>query len=286
MRGLPVLLAVATLLTAAAAANPVSEAVNSVVEVRAPGSTGTGFVIEGGRVVTAAHVVESSPVSVVTIEATFAATVVHYDPAFDLAVLLVEEEIGIQPLELSEDLPSPAETVYAATAQPFGGTATVSRGIVSGVVRQPTGQVVQTDAAVNPGSSGGPLLREDGVVVGVTSSKLEGAEGVAFAIPTTTLLEMLDAEGSNGTPVGAPEAPPAEGAGIGTSQDRSMLTRTREWLPVAAPVAVLLTSVLLGGFLDRRRRRRPPAPGPFDLDIRLHDARTSVKARPDNGKDV
>ena len=286
MRVHALLLALVTLCAAAAPATAVAAAVDSVVEVRAPGSTGTGFVIEADRVVTAAHVVESSPVTVVTEEGSRPATVVVFEPAVDLAVLEVEGELDMQPLELSEQLPTPAEDVFAATAQPFGGTATVSRGIVSGVVEQSTGQVVQTDAAVNPGSSGGPLLRDDGVVIGVTSSKLDGAEGVAFAIPTPTLIEVLSHEGGGSAMDGASAPPTERGEAAEASPDRSTATRVRDWLPVTAPVAVLFAAVLVGGVFEYRRRRRPPPPGPFDIDVQLHGARTSVPARSDNREDV
>lgn len=287
MRAHALFLAFAALCVAAAPANSVAEAVVSVVEVRAPGSTGTGFVIEGDRVVTAAHVVESSPVTVVTSDGSRPATILVHEPGVDLAVLEVEGGLDIRPLELSEELPEPAEDVFAATAQPFGGTATVSRGIVSGVVEHAEGKVVQTDAAVNPGSSGGPLLGEDGVVVGVTSSKLDGAEGVAFAIPTSTLLEVLRQDGRGGTDTDGTSAPSDEREETaGVSPERNTMTLARDWLPVAAPAALLLTAVLVGGVLEHRRRRRPPPPGPFDIDVQLHDARTSVPARPDRRKDV
>ena len=280
-------MAFAALCVAAAPANSVAEAVASVVEVRAPGSTGTGFVIDGDRVVTAAHVVESSPVTVATSDGSRSATIRVYEPDVDLAVLEVEGGLDIQPLELSEKLPGPAEDVYAATAQPFGGTATVSRGIVSGIVEQAPGQVVQTDAAVNPGSSGGPLLSADGVVLGVTSSKLDGAEGVAFAIPSPTLIEVLSQDGRGGTDIDGTSAPVDEGEEVaGVSPDRNTGGLLRDWLPVAAPAALLLMAVLIGGVLEHRRRRRPPPPGPFEIDVQLHDARTPVQARPDRRKDV
>jgi S1-C subfamily serine protease len=283
------LLVLAAFLTGAGPADAVADALASVVEVRAPGSTGTGFMIEGDRVVTAAHVVESSPVTVVTATGSRSATILLHDPATDLAVLQVDGALDIRPLELSEQLPKLAEDVFAATAQPFGGMATVSRGIVSGVVQQAAGQVVQTDAAVNPGSSGGPLLRADGVVVGVISSKLDGGEGVAFAIPTPTLIEILDRDdtgttGTAGTDASAPFEEREEA--IGRPSDEDTATRIRAWLPVTAPAVLLLTAVLAGAVLERRRRRRPPTPGPFDIDVRLHDARMSVQVRSDNRKDV
>jgi serine protease Do len=263
------LLVVAVAPHAGASTNPVAAAAESVVEVQARGATGSGFMITKDRVVTAAHVVGTSPAFVVSGRDRLSTSLVAIDAQRDLAVLQVEGGSQPEPLELSQELPALGDVVYAATAQPFGAPATVSRGIASGVVDRNGHQLVQTDAAVNPGSSGGPLLDAEGAVVGVTSSKLVGAEGVAYAVPAATVLEVIEA--GNTSTVDTEQA----------SDGRTI----PGWLQLGAPAGVLGTAVALGGLIERRRRRRPPQGSPFDIDIELRPARTTVPAHIDRNED-
>ena len=113
------------------------------------------------------------------------ATLLGSDRHSDLAVLGVDSPTDAAPLPLADTLP-PVGTPVLAVGNPFGFPQSASAGIVSGLHRTFRGETgglvldsVQTDAAINPGSSGGPLVTYDGVVVGVVSAG--GGENVTFA---------------------------------------------------------------------------------------------------------
>lgn len=170
-----------------------------------PTATGSGFVIdEDGHIVTNEHVVGDAETVTVTFsdgdEAT--ARVVGTDPSSDVALLELEGDRDVAPLELgaSEDLE--VGDPVAALGSPFGLEGTLTSGIVSAVDREiqaPNGftidGAIQTDAALNRGNSGGPLLDLQGRVVGVTSqieSSTGGNAGVGYAVPIETVREVVD----------------------------------------------------------------------------------------------
>jgi len=160
-----------------------------VVPMRGEGS---GFIVSpDGYIVTNAHVVAGA--NQVTVKLTdrreFTAKVVGSDKRTDIALLKIDAK-NLPALDLS-DPPGvkPGEWVIAI-GSPFGFENSVSAGIVSGIHRSlPGGQMtpfIQTDVAVNPGNSGGPLINTEGQVVGVNSqiySRSGGFMGLSFAIP-------------------------------------------------------------------------------------------------------
>lgn len=125
------------------------------------------------------------------------ALVVGRDPVTDLAVLRVDPQT-CPPLTIAEQGARLGELCFAF-GSPLGEfPESISMGIVSGLKRSlPTGDksaifdVVQTDAAINPGNSGGPLVNVDGLVIGVNTAGIEGAEGIGFAIPADTVAEVV-----------------------------------------------------------------------------------------------
>ena len=160
---------------------------------------GSGFVIDkAGHIVTNYHVVQGAQKVLVSFSGKdqLRATVVGTDPSTDTAVLKIDQHGGaLTPLELgNSDTVRVGDTVYAI-GNPFGYTRTLTGGIVSAVQRQITApnslsidNVIQTDAAINHGNSGGPLLDSQGRVIGVTSqiysdSSQSGNIGIGFAIP-------------------------------------------------------------------------------------------------------
>ena len=169
---------------------------------RARGGIGSGFLIDGeGHILTNAHVVHGATLIVVSTadgEGT-RAEVVGTDPVLDLAVLRVPGW-GNPPSTLqlgnSEALEIGEQVV--AIGHSFGLEQTVTRGIVSGLNRrllesttswlQP---LIQTDAAINPGMSGGPLVDSCGNVVGVNSMTLVDAENVGFSVPIDLVKAVL-----------------------------------------------------------------------------------------------
>lgn len=187
-------------------------AVPAVVAVSASDRTGSGFLVDGaGHVVTNAHVVgEDREVQVSVAGRRVEATVRGVEPSVDVAVLtLAEPPEEVVPLAFAGDDPLRVGDPVVAIGAPFGLQGSLSTGVVSGLRRQidsPNGfaitGVIQTDAALNPGNSGGPLLDLSGRVVGVaTQIATEGGrnEGIGFAVPGPVVrraVERIIATGS------------------------------------------------------------------------------------------
>jgi S1-C subfamily serine protease len=177
-----------------------------VAFIQAGQATGSGFVIDDeGHLLTNAHVVEGAKEIDVEIGddgETRSAELVGTDPSSDVALLHVEENEGLTPLQLGDSSGVEVGDPVVAIGNPFGLDRTVTSGIVSAKQRQiqaPNGfsisDVIQTDAAVNPGNSGGPLLDGSGRVIGINSQIATnggGNEGVAFAVPIATAKDVAD----------------------------------------------------------------------------------------------
>jgi putative serine protease PepD len=167
---------------------------------------GSGFVIDTeGHIVTNAHVVDGAESVSVRFwnGKTYDATVVGTDPSTDLAVIDVDAPTSIlSPLSLGDSSDLEVGDNVVAIGSPFGLEQTVTAGIVSALHRQMTSpngftidDSIQTDAAINHGNSGGPLLNADGRVVGVNSqieSDSGGSDGVGFAIPSQTVKKIVN----------------------------------------------------------------------------------------------
>jgi S1-C subfamily serine protease len=170
-------------------------------------ATGSGFIVdEEGTVVTAAHVVdEASSVKVILQDGTVrSAEVLGVDDATDIAVIRFDPEgIKLHPLELGDSSALKVGAAVAAIGAPFEYAWSFSTGIVSGLdrtIQAPNGftvsHAIQTDAAVNPGNSGGPLLDSEGDVIGVvdqiaTGGSADQSSGVGFAVPSNLVASEL-----------------------------------------------------------------------------------------------
>ncbi|MGN6796661.1 MAG: S1C family serine protease [Gaiellaceae bacterium] len=170
-------------------------------------SLGSGFVIDrAGHIVTNYHVIQGASKVQVSFSAQdqLAATVVGKDPSTDVAVLKVDAHArALTPLALgNSDNVTVGDPVYAI-GNPFGLTRTLTTGVISAVQRQifapnglPVEHAIQTDAAINHGNSGGPLIDSEGRVIGVTSqiqtgsSTNQGNVGIGFAIPINTVRDV------------------------------------------------------------------------------------------------
>ena len=162
-------------------------------------ATGTGFVVDGkGHIVTAAHVVDgASSISVKFQDGTTrTAKVLGTDNATDVAVLSVDPSgLTLHPLALGSSASLAIGDQVAAIGDPFTYERSLSTGVVSGLDRTisaPNGftvaHAIQTDAALNPGNSGGPVLDAGGQVIGIvdqiaTNGSSETSSGVGFAVP-------------------------------------------------------------------------------------------------------
>jgi S1-C subfamily serine protease len=176
------------------------------------GAQGSGFVYDNdGHVVTNQHVVAgASRVSVSFWNgAERSATVVGTDPSTDLAVLHVDASRSLlEPLRLASSSTVRVGDPVLALGSPFGLEGTITSGIVSALHRQMTApntyiitDTIQTDAAINHGNSGGPLLDRHGRVIGVNAqieSESGGSDGVGFAIPSNTVRSIADQLIANG----------------------------------------------------------------------------------------
>jgi putative serine protease PepD len=166
---------------------------------------GSGFVYDRqGHVVTNQHVVQgASSVSVRFWNGqTYDAEVVGTDASTDLAVLDVDAPASVlSPLQLGDSSDVQVGDGVVAIGSPFGLEQTVTSGIVSALHRQMTApnefsinDSIQTDAAINHGNSGGPLLNARGRVIGVNAqieSESGGNDGVGFAIPSNTVRSIV-----------------------------------------------------------------------------------------------
>jgi putative serine protease PepD len=175
-------------------------------------AAGTGFAVSGNEIVTNEHVIDGAGKVTVTLGdgSTRSATVVGSDRASDLALLRVGGA-ALTPLKLADSDGAQVGDAAFAIGNPFGLEGTLTTGIVSATGRTitaPSGAsiegVIQTDAALNPGNSGGPLLDAQGRVIGVNSQIESGSSsrfgqgsnsGVGFAVPSNTVKRFVAAVG-------------------------------------------------------------------------------------------
>ena len=170
-------------------------------------STGTGVILtSSGYIVTNAHVVDGARSISVTLtdERSFIATLIGSDAVSDLAVLHVEAD-NLTPAEFGDSGILRVGDSVAAIGDPLGKElrGTLTNGIVSAINRDVTTggrtlTLIQTNAALNSGNSGGPLINCFGQVIGINTLKIgdfvdmAGVEGLGFAIPSTTVKEIVE----------------------------------------------------------------------------------------------
>lgn len=167
----------------------------AVVGVSRGRGTGSGFFFTpDGYVLTCAHVVDGArEVKISSADgSTQSAVVLGSDPHTDLAVVRAAGE-GIAPAELGRSSALQVGQLVVAIGNPLGFDVTVSAGVVSALgrsMRSESGRLIenmiQSDVALNPGNSGGPLSDSRGRVVGVSVAIIRGAQGIGFAVPIDT----------------------------------------------------------------------------------------------------
>lgn len=169
--------------------------------------SGSGVVIApDGYVVTNSHVVNGADSIEVSLAGggSFGARLIGQDPATDLALLRVTGA-GLPSAHLGDSDKLRVGQLAIAIGNPLGFQNTVTAGVISAVGRSLRSlssrlieSVIQTDAALNPGNSGGPLVNSRGLVVGINTAIIQYAQGICFAIPVNTVrwvVSLLLSEG-------------------------------------------------------------------------------------------
>jgi putative serine protease PepD len=192
----------------------------SVVQVERPGGVGSGFIYdESGLIFTAAHVVDGAIQVTVHLNdgRSVEGTVLGRDAAQDVAVISIEaEDLVPAPLSTGEEIRIGQTAV--AVGSPFGLERTVTAGIISALDRsleiggRSIEGLIQTDAAINQGNSGGPLAATSGRVIGINiaiATASGGSNGVGFAVPIDRALSIAeDLVAGGGDPAPTPGSNP------------------------------------------------------------------------------
>lgn len=168
-------------------------------------SMGSGFIIDSnGYIVTNAHVIGDGEYKNITVSLADGSTepgeVLWYDSAIDLAIVKINKT-GLHAAEIgdSDELAVGQPVVAIGNPMTLDLERTVTQGIISGLNRSialDDGSVmeplIQTDASINSGNSGGPLLNAKGQVIGINTAKMSSAEGLGFSIPINTAKPILE----------------------------------------------------------------------------------------------
>ena len=200
------------------------------------------------------HIIEGAGLIAVTVgdSETYTGSLLGGDPQRDLAVLRIccDPDFQTLPFGSASTLPAGTEVLALGYALSYEGPATVTHGIISAVRREADLDrwVIQTDASINPGSSGGPLVTGSGELLGINTFVVRESrsgvpvEGFAFAVAVRTVEAVL------------PDMEAGAGAIAPTADQPTVYVDEQDWFLVAGMLVTLVDFVI-----KRRRRRGPPA---------------------------
>ncbi len=175
----------------------IENSIESVVTIRTSSGQGTGFIIDnGGYIVTNAHVIAdengylAQNIRAITYDSgTKNAEFIGYNGTLDVALLKIEGNYKSLEFGNSDDLS--VGTKVIAIGNPLGLQFSVSEGIISAIHRPGSNNLnayIQTDASLNPGNSGGPLIDKNGKVIGINNFKITNGENLGFALESNYII--------------------------------------------------------------------------------------------------
>ncbi len=222
----------------------------------ARGGSGSGVVVApDGLILTNSHVASAAGagarIAVTTADGQdLTARLVGDDPDTDLALIRVDEPVALPAAPLGDSKRLKRGQLVIAIGNPLGFESTVTTGVVSALgrsLRSQTGRLIddliQTDAALNPGNSGGPLVSSHGEVVGINTAVIMGAQGICFAVAANTASFVLGELVRHGR---------VRRAFIGISAQQTALpARLRHAASLEQQSAVMVATVETGSAADR-----------------------------------
>jgi serine protease Do len=176
----------------------IDKIVPSILKINTASGSGSGFYVQDyDLVITNYHVVSGFKKVALEMQDknTLAADVMVINPLIDIALLKPEKTLsGLPGVSFKRQDSIKNRDKVSVLGYPFGMPFTVTEGIVSAAKQLLNGQsYIQTDAAVNPGNSGGPVVNVNGEIIGVTTSKFTQADNMGFALPIDHVIEELEA---------------------------------------------------------------------------------------------
>ena len=174
----------------------IEDAIKSVVTIRTDVGQGTGFIISSdGYAVTNAHVLANGKIiqAIDSNQNTIQTQFIGYNGEFDIA--LIKLSGNFEKLKLGDSNNVQIGQKVIAIGNPLGLQFSVSQGIISAVHRIGPNEIeayLQTDAALNPGNSGGPLINTDGKVIGINNFKIGSGESLGFALESNYIEDVVN----------------------------------------------------------------------------------------------
>jgi S1-C subfamily serine protease len=244
-----------------------------------PAGMGTGFIFEkSGYILTNEHVVDGADQVQVTVQGfdkPFVAKVLGTSYDLDLAALKIEGTKDFSTLPIGNADSVNVGDWVVAIGNPYGFDHTVTVGVLSAKERgisipdtkgtRDYKALLQTDASINPGNSGGPLLNLNGEVIGINTAVSAQAQGIGFAIPSTTISSVLDSLKNNVT---IPKEPiPYLGVGL-QDIDSSWVTELK----------LQNTDGAIVGTVDRKTPAFQAGVRPYDVIVEINGAKVKNSA--------